>query len=642
MTTVNRQQPLLSLAAVVIALGLLNVSAAEKAPPKTPLTEAGEKLLAQYAAMFKGLAAELAKALPSVDVQKKADFLKAYQTEAAATAAELGAMRAQDEKGAKDKETAAKTYQAAKDALALAANNAQGPAKAILADLEKSLASDTLDAQLMKCAVLAQATPRGLAEFAQQGKEQEALVEKLLGDDKLMKEMLIADGAKTGKYGQAMQIYTAIQKASLMAGEGLFQRLALGVSLEHAAPVAQSNPQAQADAPTIVDAVKRYLHYEKACLDGELDPAFKDLSAWEYRMVVNSDAPDSILAWGREMLRNYRPDHIRTPNHGWRYSITVKTDVLYGSQDVKNDLPTLQNYQNIIKNGGVCGRRAFFGRFILRSFGIPTLARPQRGHAALGRWTPEGWVVNLGAGWEWGWTDYGQGPDFVVMTQARKVEKAYLQVRRAQWVGDVLGETRAFGFNSAASGFWNGVALYRQRAIAAESKAVVLRPVGQDVAESNESKEKDKVEQVQLAEADRKIVVGQDGAITIPAVAFSKPTGNPAQLVSMKSFSGGTQLHCVRDLKAAQDFEYTLEAPQAGKYVLVARVVTVQSDQKLQLKPNDAKEPVEIAVPYTVGRWEQTPPVEIALAKGQNVLRFTRPAPSRGLTIKGFTLTPVK
>jgi hypothetical protein len=55
-------------------------------------------------------------------------------------------------------------------------------------------------------------------------------------------------------------------------------------------------------------------------------------------------------------------------------------------------------------------------------------------------------------------------------------------------------------------------------------------------------------------------------------------------------------------------------------------VVTVQSDQKLLLTPNDAKEPVEIAVPYTIGRWEQTKPVEVALVNGRNVLRFsTRP-----------------
>ena len=55
-------------------------------------------------------------------------------------------------------------------------------------------------------------------------------------------------------------------------------------------------------------------------------------------------------------------------------------------------------------NGGVCGRRAFFGRFILRAFGVPTIARPSRGHAALARFTPEGWVVCLGGGWGAGWT----------------------------------------------------------------------------------------------------------------------------------------------------------------------------------------------------------------------------------------------
>ena len=175
----------------------------------------------------------------------------------------------------------------------------------------------------------------GLAEFAQQGKEQEALVEKLLADDKLMKQMLEAGGAKFGKYGRAMEIYTAIQKASPKAAEGTLQRLALATSLEHAVPIAQSNPQDQTNAPATVDPVKRYLHYEKAYLDGELDPAFKNLAVWEYRMVVDCDAPDEILAWGREMLRNYRPDHIYNPDYGWRYSATVRTEVPYGSQNVK-------------------------------------------------------------------------------------------------------------------------------------------------------------------------------------------------------------------------------------------------------------------------------------------------------------------
>ena len=32
--------------------------------------------------------------------------------------------------------------------------------------------------------------------------------------------------------------------------------------------------------------------------------------------------------------------------------------------------------------------------------------------------------------------------------------------------------------------------------------------------------------------------------------------------------------------------------------------------------------------------WEKTQPVEITLAKGRNVLRFSRNVPHRGLTIK--------
>jgi hypothetical protein len=616
-------------------------SAAGKAAPSVPvpLTAAGEKLLARYSDMLKALQAEIAKSLPAIDEKKKAAFLKAYQNEAAATAAERKTMQGQAK--AKDKEAAAKAHVAAKEALALAVTNAQAPAKAILTDLEKFLASDKLDAKLVKYVVLAQATPHGLAEFAQQGPEQEALVEKLLADADLMKQMVIADGASGGKYGQAMKIYTDIQKASAKAKNGALQRLALAISLEHAVPIGQSNPQAQTTAPATVDPVKRYLHFEKAFLNGELDPAFKDLTVWEYRNVVNGNEPDWTLAWGREMLRNYRPDHISTSDYRWRYVASVKTEVKYGSADTKNDLPTLQEYQNIIMNGGVCGRRAFFGRFILRCFGIPTLARPQPGHATLVHWTPDGWVICLGAGWGWGSVEGSPDTDFLAMTQARKVGAAYLEVLRAQWVGAVLGEKKTTGLGSGASGFWNGVALYRQRAIIEKAKAVTLAAVGTDIGEANESKEQEVVKAVTITDADRKIIVGQDGVITIPAVACSKPTKSTGKIRFMKSYLGGMQLHYSR-VGGAEEFEYTFEAPAAGKYALSARVVTTSADQHLLVAANDAKAPSDIAVPFTVGMWDKTPPVEVSLVKGRNVLRFSRTEPVKGLTLKDFTLRPVK
>ena len=627
-------------ALIAMAIGSSSVSQARRpAVRQVELNAAGQKLLARYSDQLKALQAEIEEALPKVAEQKKAAFVKAYQAEAAATAAQLRAMHAQVR--SKDKEAAAKAYRAAKEALALAATKAEAPAKAMLTHLAKFLASDKLDAQLVKYVVLAEATPRGLAEFAQQGKAQEALLEKLLADADLMKQMVIADGAKNGKYGQAMKIYTDIRKVDATPRNGALQRLALGISLEHAVPIAQSNPPAQTDAPATVDPVKRYLHYKKAFLAGELDPGFKDLTVWDYRMVVNGHEPDWTLAWGREMLRNYRPDHISTSDYRWRYVKAVKTEVKYGSQDNKKDRPTLQQYQNIIMNGGVCGRRAFFGRFILRSFGVPTLARPQRGHAALAHWTPDGWVINLGATWGWGRTSYGPDLDFVLHTQARKVQKSFPQVLRAQWASAALGEKRAFGFHAGASGFWNGVALYRQRAIIEEAKAVMLAAVGEDIGEANESKKKDVVEAVTVAEADRKIVVGKDGVITIPAVACSKPTNSTQKIVFMKSCLGGMQLHYNR-LGKPEQFEYTFAAPAAGKYALSARVVTTSAEQHLLVAANGAAEPTDIAVPYTVGKWGKTQPVEVSLVKGRNVLRFSRNEPVKGLTIKDFTLRPVK
>jgi len=509
--------------------------------------------------------------------------------------------------------------------------------------LASLLSSDKLDSQLAKYIVLSEATPRGLAEFAQQSKAQEYLVEKLLADSGLMKQMVVADGAGDGKYGQAMKIYSDIQKASAKARTGTLQRLALAVSLEHAAPIAQRNPGNATDAPTTVDPVNRYLSYEKAYLNDELDPGFGGLSVWDYRMVVDGNEPDETLAWGREMLHNYRPDHIYTSDYRWRYVAAVRTDIRYGSQDNQYDQPEMQFFQNILKNGGVCGRRAFFGRFILRAFGIPTIARPQRGHAALAHWTPDGWVICLGAGWGHGWVGKRNSDlDFLAITQARNNEKAFMQVKRAQWVGDVMGEKRTFGFGSGDPAFWNGVALYTQRGIIEDAKVKTLDAVGEELGEANESSVKYAVEAAKVTDADRKIVVARDGAITIPAVACSNPTKSTGKIIFMPSNLGGKQLHYSRN-GGNQDFEYTFAAPAAGTYALTARVVTPSWQQHLLVSANGGK-PVDLALPHTVGMWDTTKPVQVELVKGENVLRFSHRSEghAKGVTIRDFTLRPLK
>ena len=423
--------------------------------------------------------------------------------------------------------------------------------------LDAFLASDALDNKFAKYVVLLEATPRGLAEFSQQSIEHAALVEQMLGDSELMVQMLVADGASAkregrglgpAQYGPAMKIYFDIHQSSEKASKGILQRLALAISLEHAVPIVQVNPAARTDAPKTVDPVKRYRHFEKAYLNGELDPAFEQLSTWELRMVVNGDEPDETLAWGRTMLRNFRPDHIANSDFGWRYVSIVASDVKYGSENVKYDRPELQKYQNILMNGGVCGRRAFFGRFILRAFGIPTIARPSRGHGALAHWTPNGWVVNLGGGWGCGWTKtrYRKDTDFLATTQARANKKEFLKVKRAQWAGDVMEEKRTYGETEGAHAFWNGVAVRAQQKIIEDAKSVALAALGEDLGEANEPTVAKKVAASPVTPEYKEIIYRDNGAISIPAAAYTKPQGNTRDVIAMKSFDGGLQVFLPR------------------------------------------------------------------------------------------------
>ena len=472
-----------------------------------------------YSAMLEGLRSEITAKLPSID-----------------DATRKGIVEAKDAKA---------RVEAVRNAAALG----------------KFLSNDGLDAKLARFFVLNDATPSGLAAYANQGAAQKALLESLLADDSLLLQIAVADGSRPvhgrdekspANYGKAMEILMAIQKASPKAGKGVLQRLALAVSLEFSEPTGKAEEDEEA-APKAIDPVKRYLHYEKAYEAGELDPAFDLLSVWELRFVVCASEPDEVLAWGREMLRNYRPDHITTENEGWRYANVVNSDVQYGSINVGNDKPELAGMQNILMNGGICGRRAFFARYICRAFGIPATARPSSGHGASARWSAQGWVVVLGPGWGHGSTTtrYGTDLNFLATTQARARGNEFLKVKRAQWIGDVMGEPRTYGEkgNRTAPAFWNGFALATQGGIIEDSKAVTLDALGAEFGEANGPTVAEGVMASAVKPEDGKITRGDDGTITIPAAAYTQPKGEAKDeeeaandVIAMKSFAGGTQV----------------------------------------------------------------------------------------------------
>jgi hypothetical protein len=71
-------------------------------------------------------------------------------------------------------------------------------------------------------------------------------------------------------------------------------------------------------------------------------------------------------------------------------------------------------------------------------------------------------------------------------------------------------------------------------------------------------------------------------------------------------------------------------------------VVTPSWKQHLLVAVNGAKEPIDMALPFTVGMWDKTDPVEVSLVKGRNVLRLSREHENlKGVTIRDFTLKPL-
>ncbi len=629
----------------LVLAGTLLVGTADSAWAKKAagpkLTAKGEALHKRYAQVLQSLHAQIATELPAVDAKKQAAF------EAARAA--LAGLKAPGDDTPPD---ARRAYEQAKVKAEADALNA---ARVILADIHDLLTSEELDAKLMKAAILRHGTPGGLAEFAQQSDKHKALLDKLFADAALMKQMLVAGGANGGEYGEAMQVYTAILAASERARKpGILQRLALGTALHQPWLDAPGNDKGGVYGIVFTDhtnpdgQVARYLHYEEAYLADELDPAFKDMTTWECRFITNDPYSNEELAWARTMLRNFRPDHITNPDHSWRYVGMVKSDFPYCS--TRHD-PTLGlPQQEALALGGICGRRAFFGRFITRAFGIPARRSTQTGHAAMNMWTPDGWVVRLGAWWSMNWCGPWGGLDFLLDSQAREFPDRYMHVLRAQWIGDALGQDNvSIRHYGKGGGLWDGLAFYMKRAIVEDQQAAAvdaeLATLTEDEArllgESDKILGEVKTEAIEIADHAKKVVVADDGMITVPAVACTSPNNNTDKVAFLHSDGGGLQIHYQRLGNRPEILRYTIEAPQAGDYQLTAEVATVSPGISAIFRIN-RRQIVNVGLPYSKGMWQQSKPQTVTLREGRNTIMLSFRAPNRGVSLKAFRFKPVK
>ena len=616
---------------IMAVLGLTTSVVVSAKPALVSLTPEGEKLEAHYSKMLEDLKKEIVCLVPKVDEKVKANFTE-----------QLTALRKVPPITKNVKDHIAKTVREVtlkcdpgNPAFVEKQKEVLLSARAVFKNSDVFLSDERHYEKMAKFAFLSHATPNRLAGFAQKGEEERALIGDLLNDDELVAQVMLLGGA--GDYGQAMRNYRAIQKATKRSHGGFFQIWALAASLQYA-----HKHYVYSDIPTEESLVKYYLNYLKAYDEGVLDPAFSKLggTGWNYRFVFPDVYTLEDIEWIRKVMRNYRPDHMRR-EYRWRYCRIVRSDIPYCSRimPARPDL-NLSRIQDFFLEGGVCGPRAFVGQISGYAFGIPSRRAPSPGHGAMAHWTPDGWTTVLGPHFYFCSHIDGMKPmEFLLLSQAQEDPEGFKQVLMCEWLGSALGEAAPSNHGSSG-GFWQLLGFYKKQAIVEDEKIKDIGTTGEELAESNVSTETEEIEQIEIPEEFREVTVAEDGTVTIPVAACKSPK-NGEKIRFMESVDGGMQAHYGIIGQRPELLAYTVEIPKAGKYEFRAHVCTVTVDRKALLRVN-RRTLLDVDIPYTKADWMDTEPVELELKEGRNRIGYTHYTPNKGVSIKHFTLKPVK
>jgi len=514
---------------------------------------------------------------------------------------------------------------------------------------------------LVKGAIISQATPKKLADFASKGKQNKKLLKRLFGDTQLMKEMLHHGGASKYEYGEAIRIFVdcmevdkpSKKKSSEEKGRDydvddddsadddfeddewskVHRKIALACALELASPIYEF------DTSNTVDPVARYKHFVDAHRAGELDSAFPYFSVWEMRQIVNCDAPNDQMSWCRKMVMNYVPHLTCLTDVNLRYVYLLHSDV-------RNRKPTWtgspRTYPMVLSGGGNESVNSWFGRFMLKSFGLPSWGSKFRRKEGYTRWTPEGWVALNGADWDnCSWRGK-TGKDFKTEVEARNKappEEYFKRLVTLQCLADIIdGDPNQIPEEEKdvlhPQRMWRSMAIVSMELLFQTEPEVVrtfrreFTGTGTALVVTNGEKYLEKFQE-NANEAEIKYKKKED-KLVIPASRHGFVGGTT---VVIESFDGGKQVNFVAD----GDIEYEVPDNVPGKtYNLSFDVCTVSSKQvPLMLKTGDDKEPIEVGIPYTRGEWQKTDGVPVDIQPGA-ILRFSRPKGSLGLAVKNF------
>lgn len=411
----------------------------------------------------------------------------------------------------------------------------------------------------------------------------------------------------------------------------IYKKIALACALELAAGTRQF------DSSIEIDPLQRYKHFEEAHRKGELDPAFPHFSVWEMRQIVNCDAPDEQMKWIRDTVMNYVPHVTFITDPKLRYTYILESDVRIRKPTWTGSPRT---YQMILSGGGNQSINSWFGRFLLKSFGLPTWGAKERKFEGYCRWTPEGWEPMNGAQWETCSWQGKSGQDFKVEIEARNKapqQEYWKKLVTLQSLADLIdGDPNSIPDYEKdvlhPERLWRSLSIISMELLFQTEPEVkrTFERKGRNLVKTRNEKYLELYE-LDKPEAEVSVV---DGVITIPAGRHGFQAGN---IMVIDSFTGGKQMNFLADGTA--EYEISEEAP-AKKYKMKLEVCTVSAKQTpLTVKIDDSDEnQVMVKIPYTKGVWEFTNPVDIELSPGMTI-RLSRPRGSMGLAVKKIILS---
>jgi len=418
----------------------------------------------------------------------------------------------------------------------------------------------------------------------------------------------------------SLDIWKRIYYADPESRQGIYLRLAIATCLNP--PGTGNRGAGQAEKPA--DPVGRYNHFKSAHKNKELFPRFDNLTVWEYRQIVSSNASDADLKWAREMLNTWRPD------------LRIHEQVVNSTSEVwyrKSPVP-YTDFKAVLEGGGKCGPRSSWAVMICQAFGIPAIGVGQPGHACVAykavdpSMQPQPgsvWKVAYGRGWQFSKLEGLSGPDFLAGVEERSRVTLFSQVEHLRWLASTLA-------SKEQADAVMGVARRLQQS--APATKVDLTASEKAAEAEKELQPEDKPSKAaaptpaSMPEAPFRVV---PGVLHVEAEAFSGMSG----VCVYDCFTGGKQVNFQKNMKSSW-VDYKVNVPATGTYGMVIRVATPNRDQILDIS-SGTNRLATVKIPNTTGLWGTTPEVNIRLNRGVQTLRLSAPF-QRGIALRWFEL----